>query len=56
MVQTERFRPDCVFAQLVEDWQNEDVAGVMIRLSNSKKASKQPTYKAVGWGQTVLIR
>ena len=56
----EKFSPNTVFAQLVNDWKKDEVAGVIIRLSKSKSSEdakgKQPMYRAVGWNQTVLLR
>lgn len=56
MVFFEKFNENTVFAQLVKDWKKEEVAGVIIRLSNSEKNFEQAMYKAVGWDQTVLLR
>lgn len=52
----EHFTPDSVFAQLERDWKQKEVAGVIIRLSQSSGSTKQQMYRAVGWDQTVLLR
>jgi len=52
----EKFNPDSEFARLVQDWKRDDVAGVIIRLSMSDEPSERAMYRAVGWGQTVLLR
>ena len=52
----EHYTPDSNFAQLEMDWKREDVAGVIIRLSQSPEPAKQQMYRAVGWDQTVLLR
>ena len=50
------FKSDSGFAQLERDWRRRDVAGVIIRLSQSPARAKQQMYRAVGWNQTVLLR
>lgn len=55
----EPYTNDCVWAQLVQDWENINVAGIIMLLGLQKPTSGElpfpGKYKAVGWNQSVQL-